>query len=366
MALTHHTGIPRMTWIGEYPPCVPYVTIGVDVNPFCPGDSVTFTPSYHCIDGIEISTYVWSVNNVLVSSSGEAFTSDELSDGDKVFLAFSDSNGNTYFSNIITVSEKSEGCVTDGLELTFDDIANVPVADASSVSDWNAFFDLPTNGSPFTSVTVDGDKVKLYGGDGITLKDELFYFGVGSASEHLLKFVDIAECVIEAGSSCFEWNAMLNEVSLPVCTSAGDNCFHGIYGVDCSFNLPLLESAGVLCFAECNNVTELNLPLLTSVGNACFQFVGADSGGCTFTLTSLNGNTKFRDCVNPVIIMPNAVNIGGTVGNDDAFGADMYNTQSVQLTIPSAIMTCNGGNPDGDIQWIQDPENGVTVTIITV
>ena len=110
MALTHHTGIPRMTWIGEYPPCVPYVTIGVDVNPFCPGDSVTFTPSYHCIDGIEISTYVWSVNNVLVSSSGEAFTSDELSDGDKVFLAFSDSNGNTYFSNIITVSEKSEGC----------------------------------------------------------------------------------------------------------------------------------------------------------------------------------------------------------------------------------------------------------------
>ena len=29
------------------------------------------------------------------------------------------------------------------LELTFDDIANVPVADAYSVSDWNTFFDLP-------------------------------------------------------------------------------------------------------------------------------------------------------------------------------------------------------------------------------
>ena len=45
--------------------------------------------------------------------------------------------------------------VAEGLELTFDDIANVPVADASSVSDWNTFFDLPTNGIPFTSVVVE-------------------------------------------------------------------------------------------------------------------------------------------------------------------------------------------------------------------
>ena len=53
--------------------------------------------------------------------------------------------------------------VAEGLELTFDDIANVPVADASSVSDWNTFFDLPTNGSPFTSVEIDvnGERVKL-------------------------------------------------------------------------------------------------------------------------------------------------------------------------------------------------------------
>ena len=159
---------------------------------------------------------------------------------------------------------------------------------------------------------------------------------------------------------------MLNEVSLPECLSAGDNCFHGIYGGDCSFDLPVIESVGYLCFAECNRTTELNLPMLTSAGGACFQFVGADVGGCTFTLTSLNGNAGFRDCVNPVIIMPNAVNLGGTVGNDDVFGADMYNTQSVHLTIPASLMTCNGGNPDGDIQWIQDPLNGVTVTIVTV
>jgi len=55
------------------------------------------------------------------------------------------------------------------LELTFDDIANVPVADASSVSDWNTFFDLPTNGTPFTSVQVVDNVVKLYGGDLLNL-----------------------------------------------------------------------------------------------------------------------------------------------------------------------------------------------------
>ena len=49
------------------------------------------------------------------------------------------------------------------LELTFDDIANVPVADAYSVSDWNTFFDLPVNGNPFTSVEVEEPWVSKIG-----------------------------------------------------------------------------------------------------------------------------------------------------------------------------------------------------------
>jgi len=35
--------------------------------------------------------------------------------------------------------------------------------------------------------------------------------------------------------------------------------------------------------------------------------------------------------------------------------------QTITLTIPSALMTCNGGNPDGDIQYLQANN---TVTII--
>jgi len=50
------------------------------------------------------------------------------------------------------------------LQLTFDDILNVPVASATSVTDWNTFFDLPTYGTPFTGVTVSGNTVILDGG----------------------------------------------------------------------------------------------------------------------------------------------------------------------------------------------------------
>ena len=65
------------------------------------------------------------------------------------------------------------------LILEWDDIANVPVADAESVSDWNTFFGLPTNGDPFTSVTVAGNSVYLYGGGEMTLTNGETGFACG-------------------------------------------------------------------------------------------------------------------------------------------------------------------------------------------
>jgi hypothetical protein len=257
----------------------------------------------------------------------------------------------------------------DALELTFDDIANVPVADAESVSDWNTFFDLPTNGSPFTSVVVDANKVSLFGGSGITLKDNLFYFPTFGDSDHLLKIVDVAECITEAGDFCFYNNAFLNEVSFPVMTTAGESTFHLIYGFDCSFNLPELVTAGESCFSECNNTTEITLPKLESAGVSCFAYTGCDTvSGCTFDLPLLEtiGDSCFADCVNMTINIPSCTSLGSSVGDNTVFYYMQYTTVSVNLTIPAALMTCNGGNPDGDIQWIQDPGNGVTVTIVTV
>ena len=38
-------------------------------------------------------------------------------------------------------------------------------------------------------------------------------------------------------------------------------------------------------------------------------------------------------------------------------------SNNITLTVPSALMTCNAGNPDGDIQYLQSNN---TVTVITV
>ncbi len=47
-----------------------------------------------------------------------------------------------------------------GLRMVFNDIENMPfgITNPTDVSEWNAFFDLPTNGTPFTSAWVSGIK----------------------------------------------------------------------------------------------------------------------------------------------------------------------------------------------------------------
>ena len=61
------------------------------------------------------------------------------------------------------------------------------------------------------------------------------------------------------------------------------------------------------------------------------------------------------------INLPMCTNLGGTVGNNSVFFGISGN--NITLTVPSALMTCNSGNPDGDIQYLQANN---TVTIVTV
>ena len=61
------------------------------------------------------------------------------------------------------------------------------------------------------------------------------------------------------------------------------------------------------------------------------------------------------------INLPSCINLGKTVGYDNVFDSILGNT--ITLTVPSALTTCNSGNPDGDIQYLQANN---TVTIVTV
>ena len=178
--------------------------------------------------------------------------------------------------------------VPDALELTFDDIANVPVSDASSVSDWNTFFDLPTNGSPFTSVEVVGNMVRLIGGSGIELSSYLFFENI-----YIRKVVDNINCIVGIKNNCF-------------------------------FN---------------SHCTEFHLPAMTYIEFNGFR----DNGLCG----------KYY--------LPSCTDLGGSVFQDNVF---LISTpREIELTIPIALMTCNDGSPDDDIQELQATN---TVTIITV
>lgn len=197
------------------------------------------------------------------------------------------------------------------LILEWDSIENVPVTNASSVSDWNTFFDLPTNGTPFTSVVVVGNNVELYGGNDISLIDSLF-----NSNSNILSVVDTASCIINAGFACFESCNLVTTFDLPALTAEGGGCFAGCNSVT-TFNLPLLATVTDNCFFACTSVTTFNLPLCT--------------------------------------------NLGSTVGNNNVFLNITGNI--ITATFNIVLATCNGGLPDGDIQYLT-ANNTVTITYI--
>jgi hypothetical protein len=306
------------------------------------------------------------------------------------------------------------------LELTFDDIANATfVADNESVSDWNSLFNLPTNGNPFTSVEVVGHVVRLIGGSNIHAKDNLFYrTAYDEYSElyvvdsHIVLVEDNIGCIISAGQSSFAYVGATNFI-LPELVTAGQTCFTYCSAVT-HWYFPKLESVGHLCFyywmgnqtssalefdfpelltagegsfmwnhlvtdfklpkltsisgyyafygsfLGCSSVSKFDFPLLTTIGNRAFSNCLATE----FNLPSLTStyNRTFSACSNVAkIYMPSITDLGGGVGYNEVFLG--ITGKSIILTIPTALMTCNEGDPDGDIQYLQANN---TVTIVEV
>lgn len=229
------------------------------------------------------------------------------------------------------------------LELTFDDIAYVPVVDASSVSDWNDFFDLPTNGTPFSSVVVDGNVVKLYGGESITLKESLF----ASDNPHLTSIVDYARSIVAAANGAFEGSpllrtSILSNVSLPSLTTLGNNVFLANILLT-SIYLPNVVSVGEEAFGGCELLETLSLPLCESLGNSSVA-------SCTSITT---------------IYLPLCTSFGDDAGVNSVFNAISGNT--ISLTIPSFLMTSFfdgiSWTLEQDISYLVDNN---TVTIVQI
>jgi hypothetical protein len=174
------------------------------------------------------------------------------------------------------------------LRMLFNDIN--AVGDPNDLNTWNSFFQLPTFGNPFTSFTIIGNEIFLFGGSNITIVSDIF-----TESSNILEIEDVtSNVIIGTNIKTFSNATLLTTVILPaILIISGES------------------------FKNCTSLIELNI------------------SSCT--------------------------NLGPTVGDDLVFDSTIGNT--ITLTVPSALMTCNSGSPDGDIQYLQANN---TVTIITV
>lgn len=288
------------------------------------------------------------------------------------------------------------------LLISFTDISVAAslVGNPANVDDWNTFMDLPVSGNPFTSVYVSGNSVNLIGGSNIILSSNIFSNVLGIVSVD-----DQAGSIIEAGSNVFEDCTDLTTVNLSGLVIVDSDLFKGCVSL-VSANLPVLIDAGNDMFEDCTSLTTVNLPQLQTVSfstfNGCTSLVSIDLPSLTTSdyglfsncssLTTVNlpqlvtllDCCSFSNCTSlTTISLPNVESIPDTafegctalteisipsctqLGFDALDNLVFFNIigNSITLTVPSALMTNNGGNPDGDIQYLQANN---TVTIITV
>jgi hypothetical protein len=211
------------------------------------------------------------------------------------------------------------------LSLTFDDIANanILVGDASVVSNWNNLFNLPTNGNPFTGVTINGNIVQLNGGSNITM------LGTFDSNQNLLKFNDYGS-IVKMGDNSFCQTPNISEITSTSCLELeyfeDIGALEGCTGLSTLY-LPSLEVLVTGAIQSCSSLQFLYFPNLLEI-----QVSG--SGG------SMSGPIS-------VLYTPKLQNLGATVGDDGVFNG--FGGSSTVFTVNSEIMTCNSGNPDGDI-----------------
>lgn len=265
---------------------------------------------------------------VTVSADGEMVVPD-IDDDETVFVA---RNCNGCLTELLVLS------VTDvpaelGLRLTYTP-GNLP---ANNLAAWNAFFDLPANGTAFTSMSVTGDEVTLIGGGGITLKPSLF-----RTSDKILKIEDDVDCVVAVAGG-------KNSGALSLCSALTTVTLNGVTTVEqeglyanaalTSLSMTALTTAGASAFDGCATLSAISLPTLATAGAACFANC---TSATTFDLSACTA-------------------LGTTTGDNSVFSGITGNT--ITITVPTALSTCDGGNPDGDLVYLS-ANNTATINYI--
>lgn len=281
------------------------------------------------------------------------------------------------------------------LTMVFDDIANVPVGDPESLSDWNTFFSTSSLAdADFATVEVVGNTVNLDGPRNLNLNTFLF-----STNAHLVKILDPFGIIKAIGSNCFYQCPILSDIQFPGVTRLdGSNIFtecaslreavfpactdlvSGIHFYHCvsltKADFPVATSCPQLMFYVCPLLAFINFPQATSIGDFAFSLCAAVS--VSFPLATsigqaaLGGSPNLKSvnlplcltvgdsCFRPLLALetlnlPVCTNIGATTGNDLVF--DLTIGRTIHLTLKTGTET------DGDVVYLQ-ANNTVTLTLV--
>ena len=325
------------------------------------GDDIVFTPeSLPDCDGevAFVELFVSGVSDTVLDTETGNLTIPAQTTGGGYAIYYMTCDG-----NVVAVISVAIANPALALRLTFDNIANVPVASASSVSDWNTFFDLPTNGTPFTSASVSGNEVSLFGGSGITVKAAAFF---GSAS--IVKMEDDGGVLVSILNAAFAFATAVTHIVSSTVTTVGVVGLVGAFkGASALVNLDLPKATTWLndvadgTCEGCTSLVTLSVPAATALP-AYFVF------GCTSlqTLQAVLATAVKTNCVNgctslTLFDLPLCADLGGTAGDDFVFSGITGNT--ITANVAASLATIDGGNPDGDLVYLA-ANNTVTINYI--
>lgn len=251
-----------------------------------------------------------------------------------------------------------------GLRLTFLP-GFLPPIDLAS---WNTVFDLPANGTAFTSITSAGDEVTLIGGAGITLRAGLF-----RTNDKLLKIEDDVDCVVAiaggknlgAVSLCSALttvtlngvitvdreglyaNTLLTSLSLDACTALGQNSLAENTSI-VSLALPSITVAGLSSMFGMTSLTSFSSTTLLTCENAVWSLNTSMTTLSIPNATAVGGDLLSGCTAITTVNLSSCTNLGGTTGNNTIFSG---NTSLTAVTVPTALATADSGSPDGDLVY---------------
>ena len=253
-----------------------------------------------------------------------------------------------------------------GLRMVFNDIENMPagITNPTDVSEWNAFYDLPTNGTPFTSAWVSGNQVTLVGGGAMTFKDGAF-----SGSTSILEVHDDAGVVVLVDWAAFI-NSSITDVTFDAALTIGEVNKNGSFlGAAALANVSMASATtflntdayGAGTFFNNTSIVSLTLPSAVTCSNS---FLYGATSLQTFSAPNMTtmATLGMTLCTSATLIdIPLCVNLGTDPTDVSVF--DGIVGQTITLNIAAVNATNNAGGVHASVALLI-ANNAATVNYI--